>query len=192
MLCPPPTPSPTQPRRPIDLRLAESYVPAVILWFKCMLYTCLVPTYYYSGSFQVPAVGGFLVVLYYDHIYMNPYNNFFDTTAIAIDVTAASFVALIVDIDGCWICQFVSIGWFICGCCHIIMNHDSTSRVPLPVFHGLCAALIVIQLSFASPGVPASSTRALTDVAVSFVRSAAYATLVLVDIYLLRCKSAAC
>ena len=182
----PPQPASRLAPRHLDLRLAESYVPAVVLWFKCMLYASIVPAYFYSGSMHVAAVGGFLVALYYDHVYMDPYPNVVGSTTIAIDVVAGCIVELLLDMETCWLCMFVSGAWFACGCAHIVWSHAGDAVVvPLPVMHLTSAFLLIAQLVCASPS-RHDPRQEVTEMIGCFVRAAVYAILTVADVYLLR------
>ena len=177
----------TRHRKLLDLRLAESYIPAVMLLCKCMAYVCVVPVYYYCGTMRVPVIVLVLVVLYYDHLYLNTYDNFIDSTSVALDVASAALILLVVDIEICWLCQLVSGLWCLSGCCHVVfVNHgDDANVIPLPVLHAWCAVMVVAQISFA-PLTTLSPSKAQSDTLAAFVRSAVYAILVLLDIYLIR------
>ena len=184
MLC---RPTVSEARRSLDLRLAESYVPCGVIWIKTMMYTCLVPAYLFSGpSLHVPVVSCFLVVLYYDRTYLNHCQNVVDTTAVAVDVVAACVAALVVDLEQCWICQFVSAVWFVGGCAHILLHRADTPRaLPACVTHIACAVFLVALLGSAAPSSHTGSN-AITESIACFARSAAYAILVAVDVYLLQ------
>lgn len=82
-----------------DLRLAESYIPAVLLFCKSFFYTSMVPiALAMDKSFFLLVITMFLLVLYVDHLYLvlpHHSNSFLDTTAVCLDIVASNLFMLL-------------------------------------------------------------------------------------------------
>jgi len=80
------------PRPPLDLKLAESYIPAAITMIKVLCYVCLCVVLHHSSRAALLCVPA--VLLYYDHL-MLPTPSFIDTTAVSTDVVAGTIATLV-------------------------------------------------------------------------------------------------
>ena len=182
-------PVPRIARPQVDLRMAESYIPGALLWFKCIAYTCVIPAYIYGGGGRIPLTGTFLVALYYDHLYLNPYA-LIDTTPICVDVTCAALLQLSVIDPREYRMAYLAplVVWVLAGCTHMLV------QMPNVVAHMLSFSIIVTVLAFSqSPtslgehtGIPESEGVHQVDLIIAFTHTLVYTVLVLVDIYLLR------
>ena len=171
-------PSPRS-RQIIDYKLAASYVPALILWCKVIAYTCIIPVYWMGGNWQIPCTGLFLIVLYYDHLYLNRCH-LVDTTSVAIDVVGAALISMVRDIEGCGYCVFTLGIWRVCGGIHLVAPF-TCARVPTMVPHIVTVVALLAELTLASSPIRPTLVSA-------FAHTALYGVLVLVDVYLLESR----
>lgn len=168
-------------RPKVDYSLAETYLPAVILWCKTMAYTCIVPCFWYAdANSQLSVAGIFVIFLYYDHIYLNPCR-FIDTTAISVDVIAASILTLARDANSCMWCSVNIAIWFVLGGAHIF----SPAEFPKIIMHVASAVIMVAELALSRP-IPEHNKHTPLDFFAAFMRTNMYTVLVILDIYLIR------
>lgn len=168
-------------RPKVDYSLAETYLPGVILWCKTMAYTCIVPCFWYADSkAQLSVAGIFVIVLYYDHIYLNPCR-FIDTTSISVDVIAASILTLARDANSCMWCGINIAAWFVLGGAHIF----APAEFPKLVMHVASAAIMTAELALSRP-IPEHDKHTPLDFFAAFMRTNLYTALVILDIYLIR------
>ena len=163
----------------IDYSLAETYLPGVILWCKTMAYTCIIPCFWYSEQAQLSVAGIFVIVLFYDHIYLNPCK-FIDTTAIVVDVIAASMLTLARDANGCLWCSVNIACWFLVGGAHIF----APPEFPKLIVHIASSVIVMAELVLSRP-MPLTQHGPL-DFFAAFMRTNFYTMLVIIDIYLIR------
>ena len=107
-------------RQKPDLRLAESYIPAVVTWIKGLAYTCIVPVVVYGGGERrIWRGGAFVLALYMDHMYVSPGRGFLDSTAVAADITAGCIALMLLQMEGCLLCQVGAGSWAALGALHV-------------------------------------------------------------------------
>ena len=148
----------TQKLRP-DLRLAESYIPAVFTAIKVLVYvTACVITY--GKGYALAALP--LICLYYDHLFMasqvfhqHSYHyyvsiiNFIDSTSIVADVVAGTFATLYCYCCNGYnnssgsICWMVAGIWAFLGCCHIHIGFFLSRATCHFITAVLCITLLI-------------------------------------------------
>jgi hypothetical protein len=166
----------------MDLRMAESYLPAAVLWCKSMAYTCIILVAMFGGGARVPLVGAFILVLYYDHLYLDPYS-FIDTTSICTDVVGAAVVQLLLIDPRDYRVSYVAptVVWLCVGGAHIF----APPQLPHMAAHAATFVLLsAVLASTPSPGRDSGGGQA--DLIVAFVHTGVYVLLAIVDIYALR------
>ena len=166
----------------VDLRMAESYLPAAVLWCKSMAYTCIILAAMFGGGGRVPLVGAFVLVLYYDHLYLDPYP-FVDTTAICTDVVGAAVVQLLLIDPHDYRVAYVAptVVWLCVGGAHIF----APPQLPLAAAHAATFALLSAVLA-STPSPRRDSGDGQADLIVAFVHTGVYVLLAIVDVYALR------
>ena len=179
-----------------DLRLAESYVPALVLYLKCMGYTCIAPIILLmQWKVTVISVTAFALLLYVDHLYLSHGMGFIDTTAICLDVFGSTLLMLAISLlrPCSQQCQAVLALWTILGFAYLLVSPN----VPRPIVH-VCAFTLALLFIYADTGaltpilmLPQMNQTLLPVPSppghVAFLsRTLLYVTLALVDIYLFR------
>jgi hypothetical protein len=183
-----------------DLRLAESYIPALMLYLKCIGYTCIAPIILLmQWRLTVLSVAAFALLLYVDHLYLGyGAHPFIDTTALCLDVFGATLLMLAISLlrPCSQQCQAVLGIWTLLGFVHVLF----AQRVPRLLAH---ASTFVLALLFvyadAGGFIAPSSSANVTQTSVIattgsllplpfsfFSRTTLYVLLGLVDIYLFR------
>jgi hypothetical protein len=167
------------PRANLDLRLAESYIPALLLSLKFALYSSMV-----SLLVNLPAhlslcvASAYLAALYVDHIYLLlPQKNaaFIDTTALSADVVFAHLFMLAAP-EGDWGCSAALVLWTALGVLQLLTPQ---SRAVAHLAAAGCFALFAALNTLAEPAPPRQGTH-------FYIRALLYGVLALVDAYTLR------
>jgi hypothetical protein len=183
-----------------DLRLAESYIPALLLCVKGMFYSSIAPIILLmQWKVTVLAVALFALFLYTDHLYLVLPNTpvLIDTTALSLDIYCGTLLVLVMTmLRPCsQQCQLVLGLWTFCSaCCILFFPH-----VPKPAVHVLSLSFVLCfiyaDLDHQLPliGAPSNGTAGINSSSVAqpsslpyFSRSALYLSLVILDIYLFR------
>ena len=174
-----------------DLRLAESYVPALALCLKCLAYSTIAPIMLLMHwKVTVLSVALFCFVLYVDHLYLAlPGAAFIDTTAVSLDVLGATVLVMVMSLlrPCTQQCQGVLAFWTLCSGCYQLAPFS----VPRPLLHLLTLCLLLgfiyadLGQPLAGPLAPANST-ALPHAAGFYARTSFYVSLAVVDVYLFR------
>ena len=186
-----------------DLRLAESYIPALILCIKCMLYTSIAPTILLvQWKVTVMCVAFSCFLLYVDHLYfVMPSMVFIDTTAIALDVLGATLLVMVmVMLKPCTQqCQGILALWALFSAVYLLVPY----HIPKPCIH-LAALFFLLSFIYTDLGLllgavspsqgnathSGSPMPPLQPATISslgfFARTAFYTSLIIVDVYLFR------
>ena len=201
------------PRTRPDLRLAESYIPAVVALIKGLLYVTaclLIPIFLGWQYAYIP-----LIALYYDHLIFT--SSFIDSTSITTDVVASTMAIQTNSLDSScysWICWIITFFWCVLGIHHIYtrdaFNHNNNVSgsylIPKPLAHSMVTCFIVTIFWVANNNSISNSKGTLqiinnssannnnkaTIIANSgtllpfYVRTIAYLSLFIVDAYNLR------
>ena len=177
-----------------DLRLAESYIPALVLGIKCMAYTLIAPIILLlPWKVTVLAMAAFGLVLYVDHLYLVPPHQmaFIDTTAVSLDVLGATLLVLGMSLlrPCSQQCQAILGIWTLCGGAYFFVTPQQ--NVPRGLVHSTVLVLVLCfiyaDIGMAGPvSLPPSITNSSTTSPPFFYRTALYLSLSLVDIYLFR------
>ena len=163
------------PRGRPDLKLAESYIPAAITFFKGVLYSIGVCWFWRQQSrwSLIPPI----VMLYYDNVW--PTSTFLDSTSLCVDVVAGTLVELmrIQEYNGMmtWIGLVL---WAVIGAAHLMFwpaNQDGSLLVAIGPILGMCL--------MATAG---SSTEGIEGYWPFACRASLYLLLSIIDIYALR------
>jgi hypothetical protein len=123
----------SQGRGKLDLRLAESYVPALLLTLKLCFYSSMVSMLINLPIYLAPFIASsFLAIIYVDHIYLLFSQNvaFIDTTALSSDVLFSHAVMLSLSLfdnnnnDGAasWGCSAVLVLWALFGILNLLTS----------------------------------------------------------------------
>jgi hypothetical protein len=127
----------SQSRQKLDLRLAESYIPAALMLFKVFFYSFMVLfVLNISDDFHPVIISIFLFILYVDHIYFSTYSiAFLDTTAISLDVMI-SMIFMLSCKQNCFFWCLVILGlWGITSMSYILVinanliKHDMHCKI---------------------------------------------------------------
>jgi hypothetical protein len=131
-----------------DLRLAESYIPALVLYLKCIGYTCIAPIILLmQWRITVLCIAAFALLLYVDHLYLsNGIIPFIDTTALCLDVFGSTLLMLAISIlrPCSQQCQGVLGIWTFLGSAYVI----ASVLVPRPIAHA-CAFILALLFIYA-------------------------------------------
>jgi hypothetical protein len=182
-----------------DLRLAESYLPALLLCIKGMGYSAIAPiTLMLPWRLALLAVALLGLLLYVDHLYLVlPHVVFIDTTALSLDVFAGTLLVIAMTLlKPCsQQCQAILGLWTLCSATYLLI----AQQAPKPLVHAVAFAFVVafIYWDLGHPLSPVQSfvlynhSAPLPSVAAPpsisfFARTALYLSLSLVDVYLLR------
>jgi len=186
-----------------DLKLAESYIPGVFLYFKCLGYCCIAPILLLTQwKISILVVTFFLFMLYMDHLYLVfPNMIFIDTSAISLDVLVGTLIVMLLSLmKPCTQqCQLIFALWTLFGSFVLLLP----SAAPKPLVHAvaLCFFLAFIYSDLQSGAGMLyqesnnNSTTAYLHLTPSnpplsslsyFLRATCYVSLVLIDIYLFR------
>ena len=181
-----------------DLRLAESYIPALLLIVKCIVYCTIAPiVLMMHWRLTLLAVTFFALALYVDHIYLVlPNMLFIDTSALALDVFASTLLVLAMSFARpcTHACQAILGLWSLCSAAHVFLAYN----LPKPLIHllVLCFVMGFMYADMASPQTThgallvgtnhSNPSQAAMQSLPFFSRTAFYTSLVLVDIYLFR------
>ena len=198
-----------------DLRLAESYIPAVILSCKVSFYSLMVPLLLKTPiQFRPVILSFFLGVLYFDHIYLTmPSATFIDTTAICLDVVSTSALGIILIIlnpilDDYWGCSALLVAWGICGLIYIFISNTSNTALNKTIqrnmVHALSFLFFISYVALKSSDIPTAPDKVLNQLLLQnntldhiqnfntmqssqfFFRSILYTLVVLIDAYTFR------
>jgi hypothetical protein len=127
----------SQSRHKLDLRLAESYIPAALMLFKVLFYSFMVLfVLNISYDFHPIIFSVFLFILYVDHIHFSTYLvTFLDTTAISLDVMI-SIIFMLSCKQNCFFWCLVILGlWGITSISYILVinvnliKHDMHCKI---------------------------------------------------------------
>ena len=193
-----------------DLRLAESYIPALVLYIKCLGYTTIAPIILLmQWKLTVLCVTAFALLLYVDHLYLSHGMAFIDTTALCLDVFGSTLLMLAISLlrPCSQQCQAILALWTLLGAAYLLLG---STYVPRPLAHA-CAFILALFFIYADSSTSSSSSVTSTNplplitmlnqtaassgsaaaptttLHVSFIsRTMLYVTLALVDIYLFR------
>lgn len=194
------------PRTHLDLRLAESYVPAALVWGKGLFYTTLCVLAQCSlrwiprWSFVVHTWP--ILTLYYDHLLLTTENTFIDSSSVCVDLVMGHVLMQVGQMDWqclqpwCWA---VPVVWSVFGACHV---HWGDALMPRWCAHAIVAFVFSTLLcSFAQTHAllwtPLSLSQNHTTVSQAtvsgnapilpfYLRALSYLLLFIVDAYMLR------
>jgi hypothetical protein len=203
------------PRAKPDLRLAESYIPAMMTVSKGILYTGLLCWIHKwtrgMGMMSVWATMVPIVMLYYDHLLWWSASTFIDSTSLCTDLVASTLVMQGGRLDDmgqeCWFGLGV---WVVGGAVHIMYASEVWKNVPnahavtMATWLALPAGCLLTMLKMVwkqgkwqeasnrmlmsnASAIPGEG--AMEDLASPWLflcRSIAYLLLVMVDVYTLR------
>jgi hypothetical protein len=182
-----------------DLRLAESYLPAVVLYIKCLGYTGIAPIILLmQWRLTVLCVAAFALLLYVDHLYLSHgMIPFIDTTALCLDVFGSTLLMLAISLlrPCSQQCQGILALWTLLGCAYVLC----AQLVPRALAHA-CAFTLALLFIYADAGSGGAITVAMNQTLAGmsqqqqplqqplsfFSRTTLYVLLGLVDIYLFR------
>ena len=193
-----------------DLRLAESYIPALILCLKCMGYSAIAPIILLmQWKITILSITFFGFLLYVDHIYfVIPNMLFIDTTAISLDILGSTLLVMVMSLlRPCtqYQCQGILALWTFCSALFGMVPF----QVPKPWLH-LLTLLFLLTFIYFDLGQPlfihhyqsnnnnninihnisiliATAPLPMNYSSLSFyARTSFYTFLVLIDIYLFR------
>jgi len=180
-------------RKKPDLRLAESYIPALMVCIKNMGYTSIAPIILLmQWKTTIVSVVAFSSILYLDHIYLvMPGMLFIDTTAISLDVFGATLLVMVMSLlRPCGQqCQGILACWTLCTALHFILVQYN---IPQFCIHLLTVAFVMafIYADLQPGSMPilqnATGTVHITHSISFYGRTACYTSLSLVDAYLFR------
>lgn len=170
---------------PPDLRLAESYIPGAVLWFKGLLYAAAAPAVLFGGDLGPHYAFCFLLVLQLDHVYASWPGSFLDSTSVAGDVFGCTLLAVVLRFDhsACPWCALPAVVWLLLGVAHLHWR-----AFPRPLAHALsacCAAAAVLTTPLRPFPLAHQQGAAVALLAPFLVRALLYMLLVLADAYLL-------
>ena len=169
-------------RAQLDLKLAESYIPAVVTMGKGILYTCVVFATKFHDKYQIMICIAPGLVLYYDHLFLAHISclSFLDSSSIATDVFAATLLTQVAHTDT-WHQHSVIIAavWTVVGLVHIWVG--ILPRVA--VYMVTCISVLSLVMF---SGQASDSVGWVANFAPAFLRSVLYILLVIIDAYTLR------
>jgi hypothetical protein len=174
----------SQQRHRPDLRLADSYIPAIVLMIKIFFYTLMVPFFLHSSEFLQPIVVSiFLIVLYVDHIYLCLQSNaFLDTTVVSVDIVASTLYMLLCS-SACSVWCFAILGsWGLTSVSYILVINAKLT------FHEMHRKIVhLVAFFFFACFISTRSDDTEESIILHFfTRSLFYTLLVLVDAYFIR------
>jgi hypothetical protein len=172
-----------KPKGRPDLKLAESYIPAVACTAKGLLYACIgLLTQIGNEELRLLCVTAVCLTLYYDHIYLVPGSKYIDTTAICTDVLAATLLCTFLSIE-----EAVAPGniaactaWAVAGVAHLLFSKQHT--LPVPVAHCTTCAFLLFVVAVS----PKAQQEQQQQGYIALARALVYVLLVLVDAYVLK------
>jgi len=180
-----------------DLRLAESYIPAVVLCIKAMAYSTIAPIILLmQWKTTIVSVALFSFILYVDHMYLVlPGMLFIDTTAISLDVFGATLLVMVMSLlrPCTQPCQGILAFWTLCTTVHLLLAQYHIPHYCIHFFT-LCFVMAFIYLDLQPSGNP-QQAMGLVNVTIAaqtthslsfFARTGCYTSLSLVDAYLFR------
>jgi hypothetical protein len=193
--------APRHARPKVDLRLAESYLPALVLCVKCIAYTTIAPIILLmQWRLTVLCVSAFALLLFVDHLYLS-YGPmpFIDSTALCLDVFGCTLLMLAISLlrPCSQQCQGVLALWTVLGAVHVLLMPVG---VPRAAVHA-CAFTLALLFIYADTGSATALATATNGVLNQtlflplpspplpfsfFLRTTLYVLLSLVDIYLFR------